>query len=69
MKPAQPRLGATLTAGVTIGILTIPSQASFTTLLFTGPLAACVGMGFRMALAGAVITAVVLALAVSNPAA
>jgi SulP family sulfate permease len=67
MDARQHRLGATLSAGVTVGILTILTQASFATLLFPGPLAAHVGVGFRMALSGAVIIGVILTLAGSFP--
>jgi hypothetical protein len=64
--PLHP-LGATLSPGLTAGILTVITQASFATLHFYGPLAPWTGLGFQMALGGAVIIGVVLALAGSNP--
>ncbi len=61
------RLAASLSAGLTVGILTILTQASFATLLYTGPLAPSMGLGFLMILAGAVVIGLVLTLAGSFP--
>lgn len=67
MPPRAHRLAASLSAGLTVGILTILAQASFATLLYTGPLAPSMGLGFLMTLAGAVVIGLVLTLAGSYP--
>lgn len=67
MPPRAHRLAASLSAGLTVGILTILAQASFATLLYTGPLAHSMGLGFLMTLAGAVVIGLVLTLAGSYP--
>lgn len=61
------RLVATVSAGLTIGILTILAQVSFAALLFTGPLRAELGLGVDMALAGAVVIGTVMSLLGSFP--
>lgn len=61
------RIGESLSAGLTVGLLTILMQASFATLLFSGDLAASRGLGFQMTLAGAVVIGLVISLAGSYP--
>jgi SulP family sulfate permease len=61
------RIAASLSAGLTVGILTILTQASFATLLYSGPLAPSMGLGFLMILSGAVVIGLVLTLAGSYP--
>ena len=51
MPPRAHRLAASLSAGLTVGVLTILTQASFATLLYSGPLAPSMGLGFLMILA------------------
>lgn len=67
MPPRAHRLAASISAGLTVGILTILTQASFATLLYTGPLAPWMGLGFLMILSGAVVIGLVLTLAGSHP--
>jgi len=52
---------------LTVGILTILTQASFATLLYNGPLAPSMGVGFLLILSGAVVIGLVLTLAGSYP--
>ncbi len=67
MPPRAHRIAASLSAGLTVGILTILTQASFATLLFTGPLEPSMGLGFLMTLAGAVVIGLILTLMGSYP--
>ncbi|MFN9871120.1 MAG: SulP family inorganic anion transporter [Cyanobacteriota bacterium] len=67
MPPRAHRLAASLSAGLTVGILTILTQASFATLLYNGPLAPSMGLGFLLILSGAVVIGLVLTLAGSYP--
>jgi hypothetical protein len=52
---------------LTVGILTILTQASFATLLYKGPLEPSMGLGFLMPLTGAVVIGLVLTLTGSFP--
>lgn len=67
MPPRAHRIAASLSAGLTVGILTILTQASFATLLYKGPLEPSMGLGFLMNLAGAVVIGLVLTLMGSYP--
>ncbi|HYP04505.1 MAG TPA: SulP family inorganic anion transporter, partial [Cyanobium sp.] len=61
------QLVATVSAGLTIGILTVLAQVSFAALLFTGPLRNELGLAVGMALAGAVVIGTMMSLLGSFP--
>jgi SulP family sulfate permease len=67
MPPRAHRIAASLSAGLTVGILTILTQASFATLLYKGPLEPSMGLGFLLTLTGAVVIGLVLTLTGSFP--
>jgi SulP family sulfate permease len=66
-KDALSKAAITFSAGTVVAIFTVIASASFSTLIFTGPLEGFVMTGIRMALTTAVVAGILVAVASSCP--